>query len=136
MPELKVYRGFRKPDGEAMVSVNGVPLTHIVLHSPGGFEWGYGGSGPADTALSILSDYFDERPTKDDLYHGLFRASRLYQDFKWGWIATADHNDWEITSSQIDAFMRSHSIQLQENDEHIAEYRAMRKEAELEATEN
>ncbi len=25
-----------------------------VWHSPSGFEWGYGGSGPADLALNIL----------------------------------------------------------------------------------
>jgi hypothetical protein len=27
----------------------------IVQHSPTGFAWGYGGSGPADLALNILS---------------------------------------------------------------------------------
>ena len=35
------------------------PLKHIVRHSPTGMEWGYGGSGPSDTALSILADYLD-----------------------------------------------------------------------------
>ena len=35
-------------------------LSHCNLHSPTGFEIGYGGSGPADTAASILADYFDE----------------------------------------------------------------------------
>jgi len=35
-------------------------LAHCKLHSPTGFEVGYGGSGPADTAASILADYFDE----------------------------------------------------------------------------
>jgi hypothetical protein len=33
-----------------------VPLRHVVKHSPSGFSWGYGGSGPADLALSILVD--------------------------------------------------------------------------------
>lgn len=32
------------------------PLPHIVRHSPDGFQWGYGGNGPADLALSILCD--------------------------------------------------------------------------------
>lgn len=36
-------------------------LTHCKLHSPTGFEVGYGGSGPADTAASILADYFGEK---------------------------------------------------------------------------
>ena len=35
-------------------------LSHCNLHSPTGFEIGYGGSGPADTAASILADYFGE----------------------------------------------------------------------------
>jgi hypothetical protein len=30
------------------------PLPHIVRHSPTGMTWGYGGSGPADLALSLL----------------------------------------------------------------------------------
>lgn len=30
------------------------PLRHVCRHSPDGFEWGYGGSGPADLARSIL----------------------------------------------------------------------------------
>jgi peptide/nickel transport system substrate-binding protein len=32
------------------------PLRHVSVHSPTGLEWGYGGSGPADTALAILLD--------------------------------------------------------------------------------
>jgi len=35
-------------------------LSHCNLHSPTGFEIGYGGSGPADTAASILPDYLGE----------------------------------------------------------------------------
>lgn len=30
---------------------------HVANHSPSGFEWGYGGSGPAQLALAILLDY-------------------------------------------------------------------------------
>jgi hypothetical protein len=44
-----------------------------VLHSPAGFEWGYGGSGPADLALNILLKYGCDRET----------AERLHQAFKW-----------------------------------------------------
>lgn len=51
-------------------------LVHIVRHSPDGFQIGYGGSGPADTALSILSDCLDER-----------QARILYQQFKWDFVA-------------------------------------------------
>jgi hypothetical protein len=37
------------PDGETV----GV-LRHYVKHSPDGFSWGFAGSGPADTARSLL----------------------------------------------------------------------------------
>src|SRR5207302_1533158 len=40
-------------------------LRHIPSHSPDGFEWGYGGSGPADLALAILIDHLRERPPRD-----------------------------------------------------------------------
>jgi hypothetical protein len=48
----------------------------IIYHSPDGFEWGYGGSGPADFALNILS-----------IFIGQELAFRYHQDFKWAFIA-------------------------------------------------
>lgn len=54
------------------------PLLHVVHHSPSGFEWGYGGSGPSDLALSILCDYFEEDPSevKQSLMHHWARPTR------------------------------------------------------------
>ena len=40
---------------------------HAPRHSPTGIEWGYGGSGPADLARSVLLALTDE-PTADALY--------------------------------------------------------------------
>jgi hypothetical protein len=40
-----------RPDGELIGA-----LRHVVHHSPSGLSWGYGGSGPADLARSILID--------------------------------------------------------------------------------
>ena len=45
--------------GEKGVLVDGLPLSpkdsqKIVNHSPDGFEWGYGGSGPAQLSLAIV----------------------------------------------------------------------------------
>lgn len=61
-------------------NVRGEPVTNvsqrIVKHSPDGFEWGYGGSGPADLALNILCLLLPKR-----------KAFRLYQDFKREFIA-------------------------------------------------
>ena len=45
-------------------------------HSPTGFAWGYGGSGPAQLALAILLRLTDREA-----------AERLYQAFKWECIS-------------------------------------------------
>ena len=53
----------------------------IVNHSPDGFNWGYGGSGPAQLALAILLELTD----KDT-------ALKNYQSFKWDVIAKLEGN--------------------------------------------
>jgi len=40
----------------------------LVNHSPSGFEWGYGGSGPAQLALALLLDYTDDEAVALDHY--------------------------------------------------------------------
>ncbi len=47
-------------------------------HSPDGFAWGYGGSGPSQTALAILLELTSKQ-----------FATANYQDFKWAFIASA-----------------------------------------------
>ena len=54
---------WRTLEGEAHASV-----PHAARHSPTGIEWGYGGSGPADLALSVLLALADEQ-TANTLYH-------------------------------------------------------------------
>jgi hypothetical protein len=81
------------------------PLKHVKVHSPGGFESGYEGSGPADLALSILADYFDEAPrkVKSDTSH----AFPLHQEFKRIFIAPRQINEGEsytISSEDLDIF--------------------------------
>ncbi len=66
-----VYVIKRERDGTVIGTVNDdYPLRHVGTASPTGFEYGYGGSGPADLAMSVLADYFDEQPSKSELYHG------------------------------------------------------------------
>lgn len=67
--------GFRE-DMHDPVLVNGEPLDPgpsqaVWNHSPDGFAWGYGGSGPAQLALAILLTALD----KDE-------AVRCHQQFK------------------------------------------------------
>ncbi len=73
----------------------GNPITNVprlvIHHSPDGFEWGYGGSGPADLALNILEMAlrkmnFDGK--KVPCYRGncFELAWNLHQQFKWEFI--------------------------------------------------
>ena len=43
----------------------------VYNHSPDGFNWGYGGSGPSQLALAIMLRYLPRE-----------KALKLYQDFK------------------------------------------------------
>ena len=63
------------------VLLNGKPLSPIASqavynHSPDGFNWGYGGSGPAQLALAVLLELY-----------GKEKALGNYQSFKWKIIA-------------------------------------------------
>lgn len=91
---MKTYHGIRKDSG-AVVTVTKEnatakldPRFDLRNHSPNGFEWGYGGSGPAQLALAILADHFGS----DSL------AQELYQDFKFRVIGRFDSNEWTLTS--------------------------------------
>jgi len=90
---VKIYEGKRY--GYAVeVTVNGSPLDprlDLWNHSPTGFEWGYGGSGPAQLALAILADHL----ANDE------KAVRLHQDFKFKVIASLSRQGWTLTSDQI-----------------------------------
>jgi|WetSurMetagenome_2_1015567.scaffolds.fasta_scaffold199575_2 hypothetical protein len=125
---MKIYfgdRGDPNSGGPRQVFVNDgkgnvYPLPHVKKHSPDGFQWGYGGSGPADLALSILSDYFTEKVNwMNDMSRFFGRglqsekersdevkraAERLYQAFKWAFISPAGEK-LEIDEEQIGAWV-------------------------------
>ena len=58
------------------------PCSDLRNNSPSGFAWGYNGSGPAQLALAILTDYFGANPGAKTL------AEALYEHFKFRVIAT------------------------------------------------
>lgn len=71
------------------VWLNGCQLTpyksqEVHNHSPDGFAWGYGGSGPAQLALAIMLEL---DPTN---------ATQVYQDFKWQVLAQLPMSDFFI----------------------------------------
>ena len=62
---MRVFLGKRAADGEAHVSIqDGESITELspsrsqdlYNHSPTGFNWGYGGSGPSQLALARLRE--------------------------------------------------------------------------------
>lgn len=75
------------------------PLFHHVHHSPDGFEFGYGGSGPAELARSILFDHLGAAP-----------SNALYRAFLFDKIAVLPRGISKaarhvITSDEIDAWL-------------------------------
>jgi hypothetical protein len=96
---MKRYVGIR--EGHAVtVTVDGRrlnPRLDLWNHSPSGFEWGYGGSGPAQLALAILADHLG-----DDQ-----EALNFYQRFKWAIVAELPGRGWRLTSLEIDAVLHT-----------------------------
>ena len=100
---MKIYKGRRLNPEEGTISnvvvtVNSEPLTHHIYHSPDGFNFGYGGSGPADLARSILWDHLGKEP-----------APVLYQDFKFRFVS-GWKDVWEITSEEIQNWINKRGV--------------------------
>ena len=68
----------------------------LINHSPTGFGWGYGGSGPAQLALALLADSLGDND----------RAIRLHQDFKKVVAYWPEGERWWITAEQIAAVVK------------------------------
>ncbi|MBA7598377.1 hypothetical protein ES703_05392 [subsurface metagenome] len=77
------------PDGEP-TELSPAPSQKLRNHSPDGFQWGYGGSGPAQLALALLLDV----TSSPDV------AQAHYQDFKFHLVASWGE-EWSITSREI-----------------------------------
>lgn len=95
----RLYEGFRR-NGRALIRVrDGTTLRalkHRVHHSPTGFEWGYAGSGPADTARSLLWDVV-----------GREVPAGVYQAFKFD-VVVGLRDGWVLTEDSIRAWLQSH----------------------------
>ncbi len=97
---MKIYKGKRTGEGVGgqtiVVQDNGDEylLEHIERHSQE-LNWGFGGSGPADTALSILTDCL-----------GMEQANVLYQLFKWEFVACWG-DEWGIGEERIREWAKS-----------------------------
>lgn len=92
--------------------ITNVPWS-VIDHSPTGFNWGYGGSGPADLALNILNAFVP--PGTDGLepvrcYRNTCSrtAQRLHQQFKWEFIASMDVAGGQISANAIRDWINKH----------------------------
>jgi uncharacterized protein DUF6166 len=98
------YRGSRSRNGCRVVRISGPLAVDLPLrldlwsHSPTGFEWGYGGSGPAQLALAILADAL-----KDD-----DQAIELHQVFKWEVVARLPHVSWDLDQQAVLNWLYKH----------------------------
>jgi hypothetical protein len=62
------------------------PSQRLHNHSPDGFNWGYGGSGPSQLALAICLLIYPKE-----------KAFEVYQDFKWQVISNLPmEEDFEV----------------------------------------
>jgi len=105
------------------------PSLQLRKHSPDGFEWSYGGSGPAQLALAILlhaaHHFYGLEPGNDwapcvceeidptdrpcivcqgrDEFRkeGISRALQRYQNFKWSIVAKAPRSGFRIDLSTV-----------------------------------
>lgn len=103
---MKWYMGYRTHEGDPIVCVRGdsgpfqpfLPDLSLTVrnHSPDGFEWGYGGSGPAQLALALLLDALDDP----------YMALALYQDFKWKHVGAFDRQEWSMTQGAIQSWAK------------------------------
>jgi hypothetical protein len=110
-----VYRGERdptRPVGEE-VSVTAVrggtrkrktelldERHDLANHSPAGFEFGYGGSGPHQLALAILAEHADEETALR--HYGAFLDAVIAD------LPATGPTEWEIDGADVDAFLADH----------------------------
>ncbi len=111
----RCFHGIRPKGKKPVVTVSSggdnpsrVPLEQVVCHSPGGFEWGYGGSGPADLALSMATLVIGKE--RDEVEIGLgkksakvgARAWAVHQYIKTKVIAVLRSDEFRIPLPQIE----------------------------------
>ena len=100
--KLVIYKGFihsNRVGGQLVTKDDDIlplePSLKLRNHSPIGFNWGYGGSGPAQLALALLLDVTGNGEV----------AVQHHQEFKWDIVARW-RGDWTITSEEIELWLK------------------------------
>ena len=115
---IQAYRAERR-GGEAAVNVtlvdaqgreyarNPLPLRlDLANHSPGGFEWGYRGSGPAQLALALLA-----HGAGDDVF-----ALARHQEFKEDVIAHLPDEGWLVYNGQVQEWAAKRELSAEDRE--------------------
>jgi len=106
----KIYVGRRRGCGDVEVYVGDGhgkiepllpgPSQELYNHSPGGFEWGYSGSGPSQLALALLLDATGDKEL----------ALTYYQEFKQHFVADWRKDYWAIEASAIRTWLNIREV--------------------------
>ena len=100
----EVHEILKRGERDNVVSVP-LPLRlDLRDHSPTGFEWGYGGSGPSQLALAVLVEV-----TGDEGY-----ACARYMDFTDGIIASLPFAGWSLSAETVTEWVRVHPATVEE----------------------
>lgn len=112
-PDLRFWRdppGLGRMGTPPASARTNLPGPRVVHHSPDGYEWGYGGSGPADLALNILAHCLpvgcDRQPALR-LFEGDCSqiAWLLHQEFKRHFLAGMAFEGDTIPGRAVDSWL-------------------------------
>jgi len=81
-------------------------------HSPDGFNWGYGGSGPAQAALAICLEIFQEQ----------WMAQALYQSFKWSFVIHWIEDEFVTKIDVTDFLIDNRHLYQRAKDDHFENF--------------
>jgi len=80
-------------------------IRHDIAMKSEGFEWGYGGSGPAQLAIALIADACGRRHC----------TAAIYRRVKFGLIGRLPADGWTITEQQVRDAVESAYLTLQQD---------------------
>lgn len=109
----RLFHGERRADGAHVVVMYredgksdllyDLPLRlDVVNHSPTGFEWGYGGSGPAQLAVALLCEVLEAHNVPE----ATCRAMWLHQQLKADLVCGFPDDGWSLAERDLIAWVR------------------------------
>lgn len=110
-----MFRGTPSFRGACPVQIDGKPLFKFqneMNHSPDGFSWGYGGSGPAQLAYAILR-VTTRRMFENQDAKSRFWATFLHQKFKWEIVAKLPSaKEWVMSMAYVAEWIGNNNIEV------------------------